>query len=365
VAIYISTWMYVENEIDGGIYPQVGGSSASRETQAVYWRCVYTFFSFAKRFLGRDPNIRLALFTNVATLPTVGNLDLDREFARLGVEVFCIPYLWKPDTHRKQWYNQFYVFDIFETFANILEDGDGCIVVDSDTLIVNDFGPVIETLRKSGVLLIDVGVRVDEEVSGITRTEAAVVARRLTGVRSTAPLPYFGGEFYGLDAQTLRATMALARKAFPKNNELARRGQPYFSDEAHFFSFLMSQLGHRDANANQFARRIWTSLKLNNTERSNLDLHLWHAPSEKLYGFEQIFTDLATGAVDLSGLGDSEVRRYAARKLGIGGFYPRKYLGHIMRALYRKAMTLGKKLRLATARPPQAAGWFSKHQAPY
>lgn len=368
MTIYISTWMYVENEVDGGIYPQVGGSSTTRETQSIYWRCVYCFFAFAKRFTGDNSSIRLALFTNVASLPTVGILDLEFELASLGVEVYCVPYTWKPDTQRKQWFNQFYLFDILESFENILEEGDGCIVLDSDALIVDDFKPVIETLRRSGVLLIDVDVGVDEEVSGLTRNQAGVVSRRLTGVRASEPQPYFGGEFYGLDTYTLRKTMALARSTFSKNNELARRRQPYFSDEAHFFSFLMSQLGHRRPNANQHARRIWTNQKLNTTKRSDLDLCLWHVPSEKLYGFEQVFTDLASGAVDLTVLGEAEIKRYAARKLGVGGFYPMKYLGHVMRALGRKVSTIRKKAaQLSPGLRPQAVGWSSrpsKHQAP-
>ncbi len=359
--------MYVENEMDGGIYPQVGGSTQTREVQEIYWRCIYCFYTFAKRFVGGDPSIRLALFTNVATLPTVGSVDLDSELAALGVEVYCIPYNWKPDTRRKQWFNQFYLFDILDCFDKFLEDSDSCILVDCDTLIVRSFAPVAEALRNSGTLLIDVDVGVDEEVSGLTRNHAAEISRYLTGIRPSEPPPYFGGEFYGLDRETLRATMALAASAYPKNNDLARRGQPYFSDEAYFFSFLMWQLGHCHANANQFARRIWTSQKLNNTKRSDMDLFLWHVPSEKLYGLEKIFTDLTSGAVDLWALDDAEVRQYAARRLGVGGFYPRKYFGHVMRALIRKAMAAARSLRRSASGRPESLRWFtrlSKHQAP-
>jgi hypothetical protein len=342
---YISTWMYAENAGEGGVYPQVGGSTASSQAQAIYWRCVYCFFLFAHRFVGSDPSIRLALFTNVPVLPEVGIVDLGAELERLGVYVYCVPYNWKPDALQKLWFNQYYLFDILESFDNLLQDDDCCFVVDCDALIVRGFSPVVDALRSSGALLIDVGIGADEEVSGLTRTRAAEVAERLTGVRHPEPQPYFGGEFYGLDKKTLHATVALARSIYAINNDLARRGQPYFSDEAHFFSFLMGQLGHRRANANPFARRIWTSQKYNNTRRSDLDLCLWHVPSEKLYGLEQIFSDLATGAVDLAALGDAEVRHYAARKLGVGGVYVDKYIGHVLRALRRKAVSAGKALR--------------------
>jgi hypothetical protein len=365
---YISTWMYVENELDGGIYPQVGGATGTREAQEIYWRCVYCFFTFARRFVGGDPSIRLALFTNVATFPEVRGVNLDLELSRLGVEVYCIPYVWKPDTKRKQWFNQFYLYDILNCYDNFLQDDDCCIIIDCDALIVRSFAPVIETLRSSGVLLIDVDVDVGEEVSGLTRKQAAEVAEHLTGVGRLEAPPYFGGEIYGLDKDTLRATMVLAGAIFPLNNERARRGQLYFSDEAHFFSFLMWQLGHRRANANQYARRIWTSQKMNNTKHSDLDLCLWHVPSEKLYGFEQIFTDLASGVVDLWALGEAEVRQYAARKLGVGGFYPRKYLGHIMQAVRRKATNAAKALRHTGGARPEAVGWLTeptKNQAPF
>lgn len=349
MTFYISTWMYVESDEDGGIYPQVGGSTSTKEAQAIYWRCVFCFFAFARRFIGDDPSIRLALFTNAATLPTIGTVNLDLALSELGVELYCIPYVWKPDTRRRQWFNQFYLFDILETYEKLLDDGDGCIVIDSDALIVGDPSRMIGALQQAGSLLIDVGVGVDEEVSGLTRRQAATVYRRLTGITLTEPPPYFGGEFYGLDTETLRKALALARVAFPINNSLARGGQPYFSDEAHFFSFLMRQLGYTRSNADQFARRIWTSQKLNNTERYDMDLCLWHVPSEKLYGLEEIFHDLASGEVKLNSLSEAQIKQYAARKLGVGRFYLRKYLGHIFRAARRKIQSVRKAIRVPLA----------------
>lgn len=353
--VYISTWMYVETDEDGGIYPQVGGLTVSPETQAIYWRCIYCFFTFAKRFTDYDKSIKLVLFTNISNLPIVDNIDFCTAIPALGVEIISVPYSWKPDTARKNWFNQYYLFDILQYYEKHLSKDDLCFVIDSDSFIVRDFAAPISSLQSSGALMIDVGIGIDEEVSGLTRTQAADVHAYLTGATPLNTPSYFGGEFYGLTVDTLRTALVVARDAFPKNNALARRGELYLSDEAHFFSFVMRQLGHCRSNADRFAGRIWTSQKLNNTTPRDLELCLWHVPAEKLYGIEQIFDELRKGKLDLFSLSEAEIRAYVAPKLGVGRFYPRKFAGHIARAIHRKLDAATRFLQLLFKRPKSNA----------
>jgi hypothetical protein len=103
---------------------------------------------------------------------------------------------------------------------------------------------------------------------------------------------YFGGEFYGLTTKALRSVLSLAPQIKKDNDRRALAGQAYLSDEAHFFSFLMWTLGYRNPTANNLARRIWTTWKLNDTRLEDMELTVWHTPSEKTYGIARLFVAL-------------------------------------------------------------------------
>ena len=82
------------------------------------------------------------------------------------------------------------------------------------------------------------------------------------GERPASPPDYFGGEFYGVSGAMLKRLLPLAKEVQLKNDALAGAAKAYFSDEAHFFSYLVWRLGLRAPNANHIARRNWTTRSL-------------------------------------------------------------------------------------------------------
>jgi hypothetical protein len=330
---YVSTWMYVESAQEGGLYPQVGGLTTSQATQNIYWRCVYTFFWSANVFLKKD-GLKFLLFTNVSRLPVVDGIDLNKALADFGVELVTLRYTWAPAGTRRPWFNQYFLFDILDYAAGRLGDDDALFVMDNDCLIVGDLAPAFALVRRDGAALITVDVSEDEDANGLSRRQAMDVHAEAGGERPTSPPDYFGGEFYGVSGAMLKRLLSLAKQVRVKNDALAGAGKAYFSDEAHFFSYLVWRLGLRAPNANHIARRIWTTWKLNNTQIADLSRPVWHLPSEKTYGFADLFARLAAGET-FSG-DRAQIRTRLASLMGVGRKSVRKFFGHFVRAARRR-----------------------------
>ncbi len=330
---YVSTWMYVESPKEGGLYPQVGGLTTSQTTQNIYWRCVYTFFWSAHAFLKKE-GVKFLLFTNIAQLPVVDGIDLNKALADFGVELVTLRYTWAPAGSRRPWFNQYFLFDILEYGTARLNADDTLLVMDNDCLVVGDLSPAFALARHAGALLITVDVSEDEDANGLSRRQAMDVYAEIGHERPPVPPEYFGGEFYGIGGALLAQLMPLAREVRLRNDALAATGNRYFSDEAHFFSYLMWRLGLRAPNANHIARRIWTTWKLNNTRAADLRLPVWHLPSEKTYGFADLFARLAAGKTLPAD--PARLRARLARIMGVGRKSPRKFAGHFVRAARRR-----------------------------
>ena len=194
--------------------------------------------------------------------------------------------------------------------------------------------PAFDLARRDGALLITVDVGEDEDANGLSRRQAMEVYAEIGRERPSNPPDYFGGEFYGVSGALLAQLMPLAREVRLRNDALAATGNRYFSDEAHFFSYLMWRLGLREPNANLIARRIWTTWKLNNTRDADLRLPVWHLPSEKTYGFADLFARLAAGRAFPADA--ARLRARLARIMGVGRKSPRKFVGHFLRAARRR-----------------------------
>ena len=89
MANYLSTWMYVEDKADGGIYPQVGGASASQSVQNIYWRCVYVFFRTA-RLTARDGSGLRPMSFAVAAASLISRILNQRVRERASRALACL-----------------------------------------------------------------------------------------------------------------------------------------------------------------------------------------------------------------------------------------------------------------------------------
>ena len=292
----IATWLYAECEGEESVYPQVGGRSSSTWFQAVYWRCVATFFATASR---TTPAANLKLYSNVEAVPDIDGDDVGALLASLGVEVVARPFTFIPPAgYYGSWRNQFYVLDLLEAFAESLSDLEVGVLLDSDCVWTRPGAALVEATRHHGALTLDVGLGPDEWQNGLTRREMGAIYADLDGAalearpeqRRRAVPPYLGGEILAATGQTARRMASTARDVWHAQLGRHAAGLPKFNEEAHLLSYVYHRLGVEAGTANPFIDRIYTSLKDGKTVAPrHLDLMLWHLPNEKRYGLRRLF----------------------------------------------------------------------------
>ena len=304
---YIATWFYRESADEASFYPQMGQRGDSALVHSVYMQIQVPFF---RTFRHYNPKARLLFFTNLRrdALPRF-LLDL---FDELGVETVTLPYTRRPP---KGWYgawqNQFYLYDILGWMGGRMKADDALLVCDADCLCRTPLDGLFDEIRKQGSALYEFITDRSATINGITLPEMEAFYTDCYGTPPRSPLAYYGGEFIGLRGDSVcRINEAYAGLwAF----NLARAGsrEPKLNEEAHVLSVLAERLDLRNAVANRYVKRMWTSPQFNNVCPEDERLAVWHLPYEKKRGLYRLFRLLEKQ----KGLGDEERFWHRAKEL--------------------------------------------------
>lgn len=291
--IYFATWIYIDehNEPDA---PARKSVNPKRSTKATHdWRCILAFFVFAKRNTSDQTDLRLSLFTNVAHLPILENIDLNAFLLDLGVDIVRIEHRWRPEFFEVTSSSNFFIFDILDYFEVHAQEEDHFVIADPTCLVASGLSPLFRKLEEDLYLALGVEVAPDDIIDHMTRRDAAALYGALRGTRQPLIAPYIGSEFFGISGKKLGAFLAVARDSFAINNRRALSHLPYLAEASHFLSFILCQLDLMQSNINLYVRRIWTGWKPNNSLRSDLDLLVWHVPAEKDLGLRKLAKRIA------------------------------------------------------------------------
>lgn len=304
---YIATWFYRESADEASFYPQMGQRGDSALVHSVYMQIQVPFF---RTFRHYNPKARLLFFTNLRRegLPRF----LLGLFDELGVETVTLPYTRRPP---KGWYgawqNQFYLYDILGWMGGRMEADDALLVCDADCLCRTPLDGLFDEIRKQGSALYEFIIDRSATINGITLPEMEAFYTDCYGTPPRSPLAYYGGEFIGLRGDSVcRINEAYAGLwAF----NLARVGsrEPKLNEEAHVLSVLADRLDLRNAVANRYVKRMWTSPQFNNVRPEDERLAVWHLPYEKKRGLYRLFRLLEKQ----KGLGDEERFWHRAKEL--------------------------------------------------
>lgn len=304
---YIATWFYRESADEASFYPQMGQRGDSALVHSVYMQIQVPFF---RTFRHYNPKARLLFFTNLRRegLPRF----LLGLFDELGVETVTLPYERRPP---KGWYgawqNQFYLYDILGWMGGRMKADDALLVCDADCLCRTPLDGLFDEIRKQGSALYEFITDRSATINGITLPEMEAFYSACYGTPPRLPLAYYGGEFIGLRGDSVcRINEAYAGLwAF----NLARAGsrEPKLNEEAHVLSVLAERLDLRNAVANRYVKRMWTSPQFNNVRPEDERLAVWHLPYEKKRGLYRLFRLLEKQ----KGLGDEERFWHRAKKL--------------------------------------------------
>ena len=304
---YIATWFYRESADEASFYPQMGQRGDSALVHSVYMQIQVPFF---RTFRHYNPKVRLLFFTNLRrdALPRF----LLGLFDELGVETVTLPYERRPP---KGWYgawqNQFYLYDILGWMGGRMKADDALLVCDADCLCRTPLDGLFDEIRKQGSALYEFITDRSATINGITLPEMEAFYSACYGPPPRSPLAYYGGEFIGLRGDSVcRINEAYAGLwAF----NLARAGsrEPKLNEEAHVLSVLAERLDLRNAVANRYVKRMWTSPQFNNVRPEDERLAVWHLPYEKKRGLYRLFRLLEKQ----KGLGDEERFWHRAKEL--------------------------------------------------
>lgn len=304
---YIATWFYRESADEASFYPQMGQRGDSALVHSVYMQIQVPFF---RTFRHYNPKARLLFFTNLRRegLPRF-LLDL---FDELGVETVTLPYTRRPP---KGWYgawqNQFYLYDILGWMGGRMEADDALLVCDADCLCRTPLDGLFDEIRKQGSALYEFITDRSATINGITLPEMEAFYTDCYGTPPRSPLAYYGGEFIGLRGDSVCRINEAYAGLWAFNLARADRREPKLNEEAHVLSVLAERLDLRNAVANRYVKRMWTSPQFNNVRPEDERLAVWHLPYEKKRGLYRLFRLLEKQ----KGLGDEERFWHRAKEL--------------------------------------------------
>ena len=306
---YIATWFYKESREEASYYPQVGGKGDSSLVHSIYMHIQVPFFCTFRRF---HPDAHLLFYTNLteAELPRF----LNSFFQRLHVEVVTLPYKSRPPKGwHHAWQNQFYLYDILSGMDGRMQADDTLLVCDADCLCRMPLDPLFDEIRNNGSALYEFITDRSATINGITLPQMEAFYEACYSKPPRLPLAYYGGEFIGLRGDNVRRI----NEAYPElwAFNLARAGlqAPKLNEEAHVLSMLAERLDLRNAIANRYVKRMWTSPQFNNVRPGDEHLAVWHLPYEKKRGLYRLFRLLEKQ----KGLGD-EARFWEKAKAWTG-----------------------------------------------
>ena len=306
---YIATWFYRESADEASFYPQMGQRGDSALVHSVYMQIQVPFF---RTFRHYNPKVRLLFFTNLKRegLPRF-LLEL---FDELSVETVTLPYTRRPPKGwYEAWQNQFYLYDILSGMDGRMQADDTLLVCDADCLCRMPLDPLFDEIRNNGSALYEFITDRSATINGITLPQMETFYEACYNKPPRLPLAYYGGEFIGLRGDNVRRI----NEAYPElwAFNLARAGlqAPKLNEEAHVLSMLAERLDLRNAIANRYVKRMWTSPQFNNVRPGDEHLAVWHLPYEKKRGLYRLFRLLEKQ----KGLGD-EARFWEKAKAWTG-----------------------------------------------
>lgn len=279
-------------------YPNIGKTVSPRERRTLYWKNVVVSLATARRCL---PGARLCVATNDLRDLKFDASTLNDLLKRLGVDRIALPFvhfLPLPGVS-KTFRNVFYRFDVIRYLATHADLGESIILTDSDCVWTRALPALDTRVPQTGLWLSSpYGVR-DPQLKHPHRLSRAELGDFYRQLNPDYPEPHptcYGGEFIGgrhaawdqlsasLQAVWTRIAVDRAAGALHLPN-----GWGLFDNDELILNFVYNSRQLGVTLADGFMRRIITLEGVSNVKPADVDLPLWHLPSEKRRGFVLLF----------------------------------------------------------------------------
>lgn len=296
---------------DGSVYPRSGPEARQRE---VYWANIAVNAATWRHVAGGDSDF----VVYAGDEPTD---DARRVLDRAGAEVRPLAFDHRPpDDFYDRYLGTLFVLDTMAALAATVADDDLVVFVDPDIVWVRSPDPLLEEVRRGGIVAYELHVPDDLELCDLTRRQQTEILAELVddGPDPAGPaITHFGGEIYAMAGAELRELVPRSEMLWTDN--LARytdgRG-PYFHMEEHVMNGLLWCHGEQAGRANPHLERIRTLPRpMGSRQRAHPGLVAWHLPIEKDKGFLEVLTHLIEGR-PMPPVGPA-YERWLARRMGV------------------------------------------------
>jgi hypothetical protein len=180
-----------------------------------------------------------------------------------------------------------FTLDVIEHLAHQHNEFDYLILLDSDCIMRGRLDGMLEKLagEEAAIFAYEPGYPTNMVANGQSRASLTLALSYFSGQLVAAPIPLYGGEFYGLSGKSLPK---LAKRIASFWEWMKTVGIATFGDnltEEHVMSVALAQSGGAVQSAAALTKRIWTAAAFSTVDGSESAIPIWHLPSEKKKGF--------------------------------------------------------------------------------
>ncbi len=334
---YICTWFCADEKGEESIFPQTGHKSSSKQHQDIYWRCIVLFYATSKRF---NKNERHLLFTNVKLLPFLDDRNVVDMLEHLQVEVVYTDFKYKtPKGYFGMFQNQFYEFSILEYISkNNNNPADTYMILDSDCIFLKPAAALFEAGEKNnGFLSFEDDCTTDLVIHGLSRKDMKVLYQSLLRKPIDTIPGYHLGEFFLANVKNIQIIFSEFLIVWAKMLVRFSLNLPKFNEEAQTLSYIYYKNGFKASLSRSLMKRIWTNpVFYRNVDESDMELVVWHLPSEKTYGLTDLYRMIINMLPDYGlNLTSHEYTNMTSKTLGIPYLSPLMKIKYYSSSYYR------------------------------
>jgi hypothetical protein len=288
MAKILATWICIDDFENASWFPSTKGNSSDQNIQTIYWKCLATCMYSARMF---NPEIKLAVFSNINHLPLIEGVDFNMLFKELDIHFYVTPFEYQtPEGYYGKWKNQFYEFSILKYLLSISDFNadDLFCLIDSDCIITGDLNEMYNEIKKYDLIGYELDYNETQTINGNSRSEMKSIFEILLNRKIDKVPSYYAGEFFAAKLSFIAQLMDEFYVTWDKLLQLHDEKEPHLHEEAHVLSYLYYITKHENDYANKFVKRIWTTT-YRNVIVGNEKLLIWHLPAEKIYGFKKMY----------------------------------------------------------------------------
>jgi len=322
---------------DKVFYPMISKQD-SQSRRNVYWICATVLMASSIKC---NPNIEHIVYTNDNTEINISGVNIKKKLNKIGVDVRYLPfkYFKIPDNLSVRYKNAYYKLDAIKKIGDLKNDYN--ILLDNDCLVVNKFSSFKPYFQEKSILLLDIYERKDPYDScphGLSRADMGKVYKSIDKHYPNKFPIWFGGEFLGGTSNSFKIISENLQNLFirilmetEKNNYTFNNGWTVLDGDELLTSFVYNENLLKWENANNIIKRVWTLDNVNNVNKNDLDLFIWHLPAEKEVGFELLFENVINKYSYFWKIAQDDFAKYLGQFVGV----PKRSFKHKFQLEYK------------------------------